>query len=88
MKPAVKLDATLAQTSSIAVARPWAAKNCIRKPENQVKASSGVPPRYSVMLVLEVPCVDVLLLTAMPVSSVNASLTAIMPSFSACVSEW
>src|SRR5215472_4596330 len=44
-KALVKFPFTLSQVSSIGVARPWSAKKRIRCPENQVKASSGVPWR-------------------------------------------
>jgi hypothetical protein len=61
------------QTSVIGSARPCAAKNRMRKPENQVNTSSGVPWRYELIWSWNVPCSTVLTATSMPVSAVNAS---------------
>ncbi len=51
----------------MSVASCWAAKNRIRKPENQVNTSSGVPWRYELIWSWNVPWSTVLILTGMPV---------------------
>src|SRR4029079_11695317 len=67
----------------MSVARPCAAKNRIRKPENQVQSSSGVPCRYELIWSWNVPWSTVLILTAMPVFAVNESAAACIAFFGA-----
>ena len=62
------------QTSLMSVARPCAAKNRMRKPENQVKTSSGVPWRYELIWSWNVPWSTVLILTVIPVCFVKVSM--------------
>ncbi len=57
----------------MSVARPCSAKNRIRKPENQVNTSSGVPWRYELIWSWNVPWSVVLILTGMPVCFVKVS---------------
>src|SRR5207302_10410672 len=73
-KASEKFDFTLSQTSSTGVARPFAAKNRMRCPENQVKTSSGWPWRYEVIVFWNVPWSTVLTFTLVPpLAEVNAA---------------
>ena len=65
----------------MSVARPWFAKNFMRKPANQVNASSGVAWRYALIVSWNLPCSTVLTVTATPVFSVKPSTTACMAAF-------
>src|SRR6266542_6377219 len=80
------LDPTLAQTSLMSVASPCAAKKRIRKPENQVHTSSGVPWRYELIWFWNVPWSTVLTLTVIQVWLVNLS-TASCSAFLGTASE-
>ena len=81
LKASPYFGAIVPQTSVMSVARPCSAKNRIRKPENHVHTSSGVPWRYELIWSWNVPWSTVLTLTGMLVSAVNESAAACIAAF-------